>query len=228
MRKKRNITQEDFLMATATHGSQQFRGKRIGIYAGAFNPVHAGHIAFALQAIQAAKLDQLVFVPERLPRNKPGVEHFGHRAAMLKRAVKPYPNMAVLELVDKNFTVQRTWPQLKATFPGATLILLMGSDVVLRLPVWPHAETLLSQSELVVGIRSAHLLQEVAGEIASWKIQPQQCYVVESFAPHISSTDIRSALGARTQAKGLLASVRRYAHGNWLYVSIKDAVTRNV
>jgi cytidyltransferase-like protein len=60
---------------------------RIGIYSGTFDPVHAGHMAFALQAMQEAKLDRLYFLPERRPRYKQGVEHFAHRVAMLERAI---------------------------------------------------------------------------------------------------------------------------------------------
>jgi nicotinate-nucleotide adenylyltransferase len=228
MQKKQKITQTDFVAAVTKRQSAHLKGKRIGIYAGAFNPVHAGHIAFALQAIQVAKLDQLVFVPERMPRSKPSVEHFAHRVAMLNRATTPYPNMAVLELVDKHFTVRRTWPQLQTTFPGATLALLMGSDVALRLPDWPQAEMLLGQSELVVGVRSIHQLQEIGREMSGWKVQPKQRYILESFAPHISSTDIRVALSSREQAKGLLASVHRYAGRNWLYVSIKETAAKIV
>jgi nicotinate-nucleotide adenylyltransferase len=69
---------------------------RIGIYSGTFDPVHSGHISFALQSLKAAKLDKVYFLPERRPRNKQQVEHFGHRVAMLKRAIKPYPEFNVL------------------------------------------------------------------------------------------------------------------------------------
>lgn len=40
---------------------------RIGIYSGSFNPVHAGHIAFALQALESANLKTIYFLPERRP-----------------------------------------------------------------------------------------------------------------------------------------------------------------
>lgn len=227
MHKKQKVTQAAFLAAAKQRARATHKGKRIGIYAGVFNPVHAGHIAFALQAMQAARLDQIVFLPERSPQHKPGVEHFAHRVAMLQRAITPYPQMAVLELADKRFTVQRTWPQLQTLFGGATLVLLMGSDAALKLPNWPQAATLLRQSELVIGVRSAHQVHEITAEMNSWQTQPCQRYVLESFAPHVSSTAIRQALQERQTAHGLLASVRRYAHHNWLYVSL-DKAAKNV
>jgi nicotinate-nucleotide adenylyltransferase len=46
----------------------------IGIYAGTFDPVHDGHIAFAKAAISKANLDKVVIVAEKEPyRKKPKV-----------------------------------------------------------------------------------------------------------------------------------------------------------
>lgn len=196
--------------------------RRIGIYAGTFNPVHTGHIAFALQAVAAAKLDGVVFLPERQPRFKSGVEHFGHRVAMLKAAVRPHPDLAVLELVDRNFTVRRTWPQLQALFTDATLVLLMGSDAVLHLPSWPLAEKLINESELAIGVREEHDVEEVSASVGTWRVSPKQCYVFKSFAPDISSSAVREAIQTQRHRSGLLHSVHKYARRNWLYVSLEN------
>jgi nicotinate (nicotinamide) nucleotide adenylyltransferase len=192
---------------------------RIGIYAGAFDPVHAGHVAFALQALKAAKLDQVVFLPERRPRNKPGVEHFAHRVAMLKAALRPHPDLTVMELVDKNFTVQRTYRTLERAFSDAELVFLMGSDTALTVPSWPQAERLLTRSGLVIGVRSTHQREEVLQTISMWPVAPTSLVVFDSLAPHVSSSAIRHALRTDRYTEGLLSSVRRYAARQWLYVS---------
>lgn len=197
--------------------------RRIGIYAGVFNPVHAGHMAFALQAVAIANLDGVVFVPERNPRHKPGVEHFAHRVAMLKQAVRPYPNMAVLELVDRHFTVQRTWPQLEAIFAGTTLVMLMGSDATLHIPYWPRADRMLKNCELAIGVREHHELADITAAIATWPTQPKQMHIFESYAPDVSSSAVRIALQQRRQGKGLLRSVQQYASQNWLYISLENS-----
>lgn len=193
---------------------------RIGIYAGAFDPVHAGHVAFALQAIRAGRLDQVVFMPERRPRHKPGVEHYAHRLAMVKRALALHPDLAVVEAVDRHFTVRRTLPLLEAVFPGAQLVLLMGSDAVATIPAWQYAERLFGQTELLVGIRSSHQRSEVEQAVASWPfVGPTSLTIVDSHAPDVSSSVIRHALRTNQPAEGLLESVRRYAAREWLYVS---------
>ena len=195
--------------------------KRIGIYAGTFNPVHSGHIAFALQAVQAAQLDELYFLAERQPRHKRGVEHFGHRMAMLDRAAKPYTQFKALELPDINFSVKRTLPRLQKLFPSDQLVFLVGSDVAPSIPSWDHAERLLHVAELVIGVRtngsSTPDLQEL---ISHWPATPKDITVFESYASDITSGAIRESLLKRQPAKGLLASVLRYSNHNWLYVSV--------
>lgn len=199
------------------------RPQRIGIYAGVFNPVHAGHIAFALQAMETAKLDGVVFVPERNPRFKPNVEHFGHRVAMLNRAIRPHPRMAVLELVDRRFSVLRTWPKLEAVFKGDTLVLLAGSDAAVQIPEWPHADQMLAKCELVVGVRGTHEITEIAQRISLWPVPPRDLHMFESYAADVSSGEVREALRGQTEAKGLLRSVQQYARRNWLYISLENS-----
>lgn len=200
-------------------GAATVKPLRIGIYAGAFDPVHAGHIAFALQALELAQLDEIVFLPERRPRAKPGVEHYAHRIAMLKKALRPHPMLSVMETVERNYSVTRTLPALQQLFKGARLVMLIGSDVALCLAQWPHAAQLLKQTELVIGIRSQHQADELLTAIRDWPLRPLDLKIIDSYAPDISSSQIRLALSADSTTKGLLSSVHRYALQEWLYVS---------
>jgi nicotinate-nucleotide adenylyltransferase len=194
---------------------------RIGIYAGTFDPVHGGHVAFALQALAAARLDEVYFLPERQPRGKQDVEHFGHRVGMLERALKPHPQLKVLEMVDTKFSVKRTLPQLQQRFKGGRLVFLFGSDIVPGLADWPHAEQLLKGNELVIGIRSRDKRRKLRGIIETWQPRPEAVFLFDSHAAAVSSGKVRAALRLRKKSTpGLLKSVERYSDRHWLYVSI--------
>ncbi|HVV25608.1 MAG TPA: nicotinate (nicotinamide) nucleotide adenylyltransferase [Candidatus Saccharimonadales bacterium] len=199
--------------------------KRIGIYAGTFDPVHAGHIGLALQALEQAGLDAVYFLPERRPRHKSGVEHFGHRVAMLKKAVQPHPKFEVLELDDVSFSVVRTLPKLQAKFRRSQLVFLFGSDAISDLPSWPQAERLLSQAELVVGCRWQDDSADIQALIGSWPIVPRAHTVINSYAPDISSGKVRGALRRRQPIRGLLKSVEQYSNQNWLYISLAETAS---
>lgn len=194
--------------------------KRIGIYAGTFDPVHAGHVSFALQALEAAGLDVVYFLPERRPRSKQGVEHFGHRVAMLKKACRPHRRLKVVELEDVSFTVKTSLPRLQKLFPDAQLSFLVGSDVLPSVVNWPHANRLLQISELVVGMRNADQEPTLQTMITSWPVQPKGLHMFESHAATVSSSHVREALRMRSHTPGLLKSVERYSDNNWLYVSV--------
>lgn len=195
--------------------------KRIGIYPGTFDPVHTGHLQFALQAYSHADLDELYFLPERKPRNKTGVEHFGHRLSMLRGVCRPYSNFGVLETDDISFSVQRTLPRLEKLFFDHQLVFLWGSDVIKTLPEWKFSHKLISSSEMVIGLRSSDSRADIKNSTANWRIKPKNLYFIDSLSPEISSSVIRNSLRLKQASSGILSSVKRYSDKNWLYVSLK-------
>jgi len=195
---------------------------RIGIYAGTFDPVHVGHITNALQTMTIATLDRLYFLPERRPRHKQGVEHFGHRVAMLRRALRPYNQFDILELTDVSFSVEHTLPHLRQVFRDDELVFLFGSDVFPGLATWPKIERLLKDCELVISLRDQDDVEKVKSQIEALPWQPKAVTIFQSFAPNVSSGKIRAALRRRTKTHGLLASVQRYSDRHWLYVSLAE------
>ena len=193
--------------------------KRIGIYSGTFNPVHAGHIAFALQAAKEAKLDKVYLMPERYRPHKSDVAHFGHRVAMIRQATKPYRRLGLIENSDVTFSVDKTLPKLKNQFSGERLVLLMGSDNLKNLYSWPNAARLLKNAELVIGIREGDD-QYIDEWLRHLPCPPRRTHLINSYAPGVSSSKIREALRLRGEAEGILPSVRRYSDRNWLYISL--------
>lgn len=196
------------------------RRKRIGIYSGTFDPVHVGHITFALQSLDLSNLDYVYFVPERRPRNKSQVEHFAHRVAMLKQAIKPHPQFKVLELVDINFSIERTLPKLQTLFAGDQLVFLIGSDVLPKLIHWPKVNRLLKTSELAVAIRSDDSLEGIQESVKGWPISAKEMTYIKSYAPNVSSSKVKEGLRNQHRVAGILKSVERYSNRHWLYISL--------
>jgi nicotinate-nucleotide adenylyltransferase len=193
--------------------------KRIGIFAGSFNPIHAGHITLALKAIDVASLDMVYLMPERLPRHKSKLEHFGHRSAMISRAIRPHSKLALLELPERRFDVAKTLTSLERRFVGDQLVLLMGSDVVLGLKDWPGISKLLSRCELIIGMRDTEQKSQVVDALTSLPVK-FKFQLIDSHASGVSSSSIRQALARSTTTAGLLPSIADYARSEWLYVSI--------
>ena len=193
--------------------------QRIGIYSGTFNPIHSGHIGFALQAIETAGLNKVYFLPERYRTKNNELTHFGHRTAMIRQALRPHKNLSILELDDISFSVKKTWPGLLKRFSGDDLALLVGSDVLMNLGTWPYAGKLLETAELIVGVRSGDA-GKIRSGIKRLPVKPRRTFIIDSYAGDVSSTKVREALRSKENIQGLLSSVERYSRQNWLYISL--------
>jgi len=191
--------------------------KRIGIFSGTFDPVHKGHLAFALQAIEAAGLEKVIFLPEPKPRNKMSVTHVSHRIAMLRLSIRGHKGLEVMELPDKQFTVRQSLPRLRAAYPDDHLLLMVGTDVLAHISVWPMASHLLRTSGLVVAVRGQKDEQHAHRLISDLPVQPPETHVFVSAYKEVSSREIRVAIQTGQQPVGELASIQEYIKENWLY-----------
>lgn len=199
------------------HPSRPAVVQKVGIYAGSFDPVHAGHIIFALKAQKLAGLDTICFVPERRPHRHQEPEHIVHRAVMLKRALRPHRQFAVLDMPDACLTAG-SLARLRQNLPAAAevSILTTASDFL-----WHQGEIpqVYEAAPLVVAVTSHAQLAEVLARVQ----QPGRHFHTISFVDigkdHISSAAIRSGLRKNQRVHGLLPSVMRYARQQWLYIS---------
>ena len=196
--------------------------KRVGIFGGSFDPVHQGHLAFALAAASEAALKRVYFLPEARPPRKRDITDVAHRVAMLHLAIKPYPQLGVLEQPDDQFSVANTMPRLEQHFAGSQIFLLMGLEVLAYVPSWPFAEQLLTHCGLIVAPRRESR-QRVVEVVATLPRAPRALYIVETSDGAVSSTDIRSAIATGTPGVGSLASIDAYIKEHHLYTPAANA-----
>jgi nicotinate-nucleotide adenylyltransferase len=173
--------------------------RRIGIYSGTFDPVHNGHIGFALRAADEAGLDQVVFIPEKSPRDKDTVANLQDRFELLVRATAPYDKLSVRLLGADRFSVRDTLPQLHDMFDDAQLFLLMGSDVVKTFTHrWDDLQVLFAHMALVIGLRRGDTPRQIRKLLKELGVHPQPQYtLVESPLDTASSTRVRNGLSVR-------------------------------
>lgn len=197
--------------------------KRIGILAGTFDPVHKGHISFALQAIEAAGLDMVAFVPEPKPRHKHDVTHISHRISMLQIACTAHPTLSVFALPDKQFTVATSLPRLVKQYPDAQLFMLIGTDVLAHISVWPLAKALLRQVGLVVAVRGQKDERQALLLLAALPVEPLESHVIISNYKSTASRDIRAAVTSGKTPEGMLEATAAYAREHWLYSTMNQS-----
>ncbi len=176
--------------------------QRIGVYPGSFDPVHAGHIAFALAAMQVCKLSAVYFLPEARPRHKPQVTDLAHRVELLHKAFADQPNVHVMQLASSQFSVKNSLDEIRSHFGGAELTLLMGSDVAAGLSQgWPDVDKLLRAVSLAIGLRAgddAKTLTTTLQQIEARVGVPVRYTLVTTAHEHakLASSQIRSGASA--------------------------------
>jgi nicotinate-nucleotide adenylyltransferase len=189
---------------------------RIGIYSGSFDPVHTGHIVFALQAQKVAGLSQVYFVPERKPQHGSEPEHYVHRSVMLNHALRPYKQFELFELPDPRLT-SKSVTRVLETLPAAEFSLLTTASELL----WYEGELprLYQRLHLVVAVTSHSQMAEVLTRLNDGVRPLGNLTFVDIGTDHISSAAVRKGIRSGKSVHGLLPSVWQYARKQWLYIS---------
>jgi len=129
--------------------------KRIALFGGTFDPVHAGHLAMAEQAVVRLGLDEVRFLPcQRSPHKTQREPAPGqHRLEMLRLATAQLPWAVVddFELATQGPSFSLiTAEEMARRFPAARLFWLLGADQWAALPRWQNSQRLAELVEFAV------------------------------------------------------------------------------
>lgn len=197
---------------------------RLGVFGGAFNPIHHGHVAAARAAMSALRLDRLLFIPTGVSPLKADAElaDGAHRIEMARLAIAGEPGMAVSDVEvtrpGKSFALD-TVRALRTANPDVTeMLFLIGADVARRLNLWKGIDELRTLARFVVLSR--------AGDVAAG-FEPG-LERVETPSIDISSTEIRDRIRRGMNVESMIArSVAAHIDTHRLYrTGARGRITR--
>ena len=138
---------------------------RIGVFGGSFDPVHHGHLAIALAALETVPLDRIIFVPARRSPLKEGapVASEVDRLAMLERAVNGEGRFLVSHLELERPAPSYTVDTLGSLAAEGRLFLILGADAAADLGRWRHPDRIRQLATLVVARRPGTTAAPVDG-----------------------------------------------------------------
>jgi nicotinate-nucleotide adenylyltransferase len=145
--------------------------KKIGVIAGAFDPMHSGHINFIDSSIEKYGLDKALVLIEQESKFKQSFAEFSHRKKIVELSIKDKPKMELYQAASASFPLSSTLPNIKSDFPEAKLYLLIGDDVAEHIKTWPDAEKLLNGVELIVTKRKNGSSEQ--SRVSSGKVREQ-------------------------------------------------------
>ena len=122
---------------------------KLGLFGGAFNPPHNGHVMAAKAAAAEQGLDLLIVMPTGTPSHKtlpPGTPEPEKRLQMTVNAFGDSDNTLVSDMEIQslvgNYTIDSV-ANLQQQYPGAEIFLLVGNDMYDSLGTWKDSDVLL-------------------------------------------------------------------------------------
>jgi nicotinate-nucleotide adenylyltransferase len=193
------------------YGSPNWRGRRIGLLGGSFNPAHAGHRHISLTALKRLKLDAVWWLVS--PQNPlKSARDMAPQRIRLKQAalVEAHPRIIATDIesvLGTRFTVD-TVTLLMRRFRGTQFIWLMGADNLAGFHRWKDWQKIVKALPMAIMLRpgyaqarwSAPSLARVSGarhreaEAANWTMWRKPGFVLLSLPMNgTSATALRAS-----------------------------------
>ncbi|MBV9208986.1 MAG: nicotinate-nucleotide adenylyltransferase [Acidobacteria bacterium] len=195
------------------------RRKRIALYGGTFDPVHAGHLSVARKLLKLFALDQVLFIPAHVAPHKrnSAVTPPLHRYAMLALATQSEAALRIssieLDAPERPYTVE-TLARLQAEADEtAQFFFVMGADSWAEVTTWREWERLLTMTSHIVVTRPgyelamSHVTEGLRERISDVRgLEPEELarrvdaesgekiYVTDAVFVDISATQIRQSI----------------------------------
>lgn len=195
--------------------------KAIGILGGTFDPVHFGHLRLALEVRQQLGLEQVRLVPLYQPPHRDApIAGPKQRLRMLQLATQDTDGLVIdeceLARAGTSYTID-TVKQLRGSYPGHSLCLIIGVDQFQKLGGWRDWASLTDYVHIIVvgrpGIETRFEQPEVMEYYnrrlvadTSAIMNNQSGAILKTTTPllEISSTRIRNLVHAGNSIKYLL------------------------
>lgn len=132
--------------------------QRIAIFGGTFNPIHWGHLLIAETALDQMNLDQVLWVPSRLPPHKASstLAAFHHRICLIQQAIADH-HAFQLSTIEVNRTGPAyaidTFTDLQTLYSESQWYWIVGEDTFQSLPRWYRSQDLMGACEWLVAPR---------------------------------------------------------------------------
>jgi nicotinate-nucleotide adenylyltransferase len=123
--------------------------KKIAYFGGTFDPVHRGHIAVAMDALDSIGLDEICFLPAQHNPLKPNapLASFEQRLQMIELAIEGYESLTCsdleIQLPQPSYTV-RVVEKLLDEHPDDDIHWIIGADQIESFHKWHRIEELCS------------------------------------------------------------------------------------
>ncbi|MBV6633627.1 MAG: nicotinate-nucleotide adenylyltransferase [Alphaproteobacteria bacterium] len=139
-----------------------WRGLRVGLLGGSFNPAHDGHRHISLLALKQLRLDQVWWLvsPQNPLKSSKGMAPLVERIESAQ-SVACHPRILVTAIeqdLSTRYTAD-TLPALRKAFPATGFTWLMGADNLSQIRHWQHWNRIFETMPVAVLARAPYSLR---------------------------------------------------------------------
>ncbi|MBV9444161.1 MAG: nicotinate (nicotinamide) nucleotide adenylyltransferase [Acidobacteriaceae bacterium] len=194
--------------------------KRICLFGGTFDPIHTAHLRVASEALNAYKLDEILFLPAANPPHKDSetLTDFMDRLRMVEIACEGHPAFRVSRLeagTERSYTID-TLERFRAKLgSNDELFFLIGADAFAEIRTWKRWKDVIRLVEFIVVSRPG----------VDYRIpEGSRVLRLDGIDLPVASTAIRSRIAAGEATPELPDAVRRYIDANGLYRTLRAPI----
>lgn len=197
-------------------------GRRMGIFGGTLDPVHAGHLEAATAARKALTLDLVQLMPSMSPPHRhlqPQASPF-HRFAMVALAVAEREGLLASDdelcISGKSYTWDTLARWHGRGFAPTELFFVLGADAFADIASWYRYPAVLDAAHFVVVARPGTSLDELETHLPALRSRmievsaltselpgSPRIMLLSTSTPDVSSTEIRGRVAAGKPLDGL-------------------------
>lgn len=201
--------------------------KPAGILGGTFDPPHWGHLTAAREIRKALGLEEVFFMPNRIPPHKPpATASDADRLAMLRLICREYPEFRCLDtelrrqdssyLADTLLLLRQ-----EPLFKSRGIIFIIGADSLQTLHTWSRPGVILENCSLAVACRPGYSLSTVSDLVRAHLTSQEdfdparsgQILLLDTSPMDISSTFLRAhpeTISPMTVPEPVAAYIRKH------------------
>lgn len=120
----------------------RWRGMRVGILGGSFNPPHEGHLHISNVAMAALELDCVwwMVTPQNPLKSNSETAPFADRMTWCEDLTRAHPRILVSDLENQwgTFRSVDSIVQLRVHYPKTEFVFLGGTDIAAQMHHWHH------------------------------------------------------------------------------------------
>lgn len=174
---------------------------KTGIFGGAFNPIHNGHLNLAKKYLEVLNLDRIIFIPTALPPHK--TDRFlaskEDRFNMLELAISDCDRLEISDIEfqrqGKSYTYD-TLCLLREKYPNDDFYLIIGADQFLTFNLWYRYRDILDIASICTAARENGNQREKIIDFSNKLdgLDKNRFHLLNSDAIEVSSSQVREKI----------------------------------